>query len=298
MSYLNEDVAGKNGFIKLTQDGEYFVNANGDELRFWAVNGGEIELTDDEYTCFAKFLAKRAVNMIRFHGGIQSTTSDINAVNKQLANKIWRLVAAMKKEGIYVTISPYWSGFAGNIPASWELGDYVCVSGTTPKEYDKLSENSESITDNRGNKIELTKVDVKDKPDYFLHVKSQQKQKKEKSIDEKLTKRLEADLQNIKDKLAKPCTLKKAEKIHEKVGRIKAKLSKVGWLYDIKYTEDKEKGIITNISWERIKERERPKGEYFLRYTKTAVNENDIWQVYNMTRQVEAVFRTLKQTLT
>jgi len=175
--------------------------------------------------------------------------------------------------------------------------DYVCVSRITPKEYDKLSENVESITDNRGNKIELTKIDVKGKPDNFLHVKSEQKQKKEESIDEKLTKRLEAELQEIKDKLPKAGALKKVEKVHEKVGKIKAKLSKIGWLYDIKYTEDKEKGIITDITWERIKERERPKGEYFLRYTKTAVNENDIWQVYNLTREVEAVFRTLKTDL-
>jgi len=112
-----------------------------------------------------------------------------------------------------------------------------------------------------------------------------------------LNKRLESELQDIKDKLVKPRTLKKADKVHEKVGRIKGKLSKVGWLYDIKYTEDKEKGIITDITWKRIKERERPKGEYFLRYTKTAVNENDIWQVYNLTRDVEAVFRTLKTDL-
>jgi hypothetical protein len=175
--------------------------------------------------------------------------------------------------------------------------DYVCVSRTIPKKYNKLSENAESITDNRGNKIELTKIEVKDKPDNFLHVKSVQKQKKEESIDEKLTKRFEAELQEIKDKLSKAGTLKKTEKVHEKVGKIKAKLSKIGWLYEIKYIENKEKGIITDISWKRIKERERPKGEYFLRYTQTAVNENDIWQVYNLTRDVEAVFRTLKTDL-
>jgi len=175
--------------------------------------------------------------------------------------------------------------------------DYVCVSRIMPKEYNKLSENAASITDSRGNKIELTKIEVKDKPDNFLHVKSLQKQKKEESIDKKLTKRLESELQDIKDKLSKPRCLKKTEKVHEKVGKIKYQLSKIGWLYDIKYTEDKEKGIITDISWERIKEREHPKGEYFLRYTKTAVNENAIWQVYNLTRDVESVFRTLKTDL-
>ena len=175
--------------------------------------------------------------------------------------------------------------------------DYVCVSRVTPKEYTKLSDKAETITDNRNHEIQLTKVEVEGKEDNFLHVKSAQKEEKEKSMDEKLTKRLELQLQEIKDKLSKKRTVKKTEKIHEKVGRIKEKLSIVGWLYDIKYTEDKEKGIITDINWERKKEREKPKGEYFLRYTKTATSEDDIWQVYNMTREVESVFRTLKTDL-
>lgn len=175
--------------------------------------------------------------------------------------------------------------------------DYVCVSRTIPKQYDKLTDKATAIKDNRGHKIELTKVSVEGKDDCFLHIKSGQKKKKEESIDKKLTERLEAQLQEIKDKLPKPRTLKKTEKVHEKVGKIKAKLSRVGWLYNIKYTENKEKGIVTDINWERIKEREKPKGEYFLRYTKTAVSENDIWQVYNLTREVEAVFRCLKTDL-
>lgn len=175
--------------------------------------------------------------------------------------------------------------------------DYVCVSRALPKEYTKLSAKAEAISDNRGNKIELTKVSVEDKDDCFLHIKSDQKLKKEASIDHKLTLRLEAQLQEIKDKLPKKGTLKKAEKVHEKVGRIKAKLSKIGWLYDIKYTEDKEKGIVTDINWHRVKERERPKGEYFLRYTNNTISESDIWDVYNMTRDVESVFRCLKSDL-
>lgn len=175
--------------------------------------------------------------------------------------------------------------------------DYVCVSRTVPKDFTKLSAKAESVSDNRGNKIELTKASAEGKDDCFLHIKSDQKLKKEVSIDNKLTLRLEAQLQDIKDKLPKKGTLKKAEKVHEKVGRIKAKLSKIGWLYDIKYTEDKEKGIVTDINWHRIKEREKPKGEYFLRYTNNTISESDIWDVYNMTRDVEAVFRCLKTDL-
>lgn len=175
--------------------------------------------------------------------------------------------------------------------------DYVCVSRAVPKEYSRLTTKAGAISDNRGNTIELTKVSVEGKDDSFLHIKSDQKFKKEASIDYKLTQRLEAQLQDIKDKLPQKGTLKKAEKVHEKVGRIKAKLSRIGWLYDIKYTEDKEKGIVTDITWHRIKERERPKGEYFLRYTNNTISETDIWEVYNLTRDIEAVFRCLKTDL-
>jgi hypothetical protein len=175
--------------------------------------------------------------------------------------------------------------------------DYVCVSRVVPKQYTELSETATAISDNRGNEIKLIKVDVAGKEDNFLKVISAQKVIKEESMDEKLTKRLENQLTEIKEKLSKKGTIKKIEKIHEKVGAIKAKLSRVGWLYDITYVEDSEKGIVTDIKWERKKEREKPKGEYFLRYTKKAIPEGKIWEAYNQTRDVEAVFRCLKTDL-
>lgn len=175
--------------------------------------------------------------------------------------------------------------------------DYVCVSRSVPKDHNKLNAKTGWVTDNRGNKIELTKAIVEGKEDNFLHIKSNQKLKKEESIDHKLTQRLESQLQDIKDKLPQKGTLKKTEKVHEKVGGIKAKLSKIGWLYTIKYTEDKGKGIVTDINWHRAREREKPKGEYFLRYTNDTITETDVWDVYNMTRDVEAVFRCLKTDL-
>ena len=112
-----------------------------------------------------------------------------------------------------------------------------------------------------------------------------------------MTKRLESQLNEIKTKLTKKGTIKKINKVHEKVGAIKAKLSKIGWLYNITYIEDQDKDIVTDIIWERIKEREKPKGEYFLRYTKNAISEDKIWEGYNLTRDIESVFRCLKTDL-
>ena len=175
--------------------------------------------------------------------------------------------------------------------------DYVCVSRSKPKDYHKLTDNATTISDNRGHKIELTKIGVEGKEDYFLHIKSEQKEKKETSMDKKLSDRLVKHLQEIKDKLPKKGTLKKITKIHEKVGGIRAKLARVGYLYDITYTEDKEKGTVTDIQWKRIITKEKPKGEYFLRYTYKAYSENEIWNLYNLSRDVEAVFRCLKTDL-
>ena len=129
LRYLNEATAGDNGFIRLSADGSHFVNDQGN-IRFWATNGGPLvrghdpDLTDNDLAIYARFLAKMGVNMIRFHGEIFSTTQDINEPNKEEADYIWRVVAAMKKEGIYTTISPFWPAHIDNIPESWGLGDY------------------------------------------------------------------------------------------------------------------------------------------------------------------------------
>ena len=175
--------------------------------------------------------------------------------------------------------------------------DYLCVSRSKPKEYKELTEKATTITDNRGNKIALTKVEVEGKSDYFMHIKSDQKYKKEVSMDEKLTNRLIKQLEEIKGKLSKKRALKKIVKVHEKVGGIKAKLARVGYLYDITYTEDTEKGIVTDIQWKRIGKKEKKKGEYFLRYTINLNEEEHIWDLYNLTRDVESVFRCLKTDL-
>ena len=175
--------------------------------------------------------------------------------------------------------------------------DYVCVSRTVPKEYNKLSGEATLLYDNRGNTIEVTKVSVEEKSDMFLHIKSHQKQLKEQSIDDKLTGRFTDSMKYLKEGLSKPRRLKKTIPVHEKVGRIKKQFSKVAKHYNITYTEDAGKGVVTDIQWKLQKIRQRPKGEYFLRYSKENLTERQIWDTYNMTRDVEATFRCLKSDL-
>ncbi|MFC2123607.1 T9SS type A sorting domain-containing protein [Bacteroidota bacterium] len=132
LSYLNENVAGQNGFIQLSEDGDGFVNGNGEEVRFWAIGGGDAAsrdafrpMNDTQLVEFAKFLAKKGVNMIRYHGNIASNTTNLDSVNAAEVDDIWRVVAAMKAEGIYTSISPFWAGHIGTMQGLWGLGDYV-----------------------------------------------------------------------------------------------------------------------------------------------------------------------------
>ena len=124
---LNEKTAGESGFVKTTPDGSDFALGSGKPARFWAVteyiqrqpgDAGAKALAHK-----ARWLAKRGVNMVRFHGQISPKDGDpITKPNRDEIDGCWRLVAAMKKEGIYTTISPYWAfGFGGKLPASWRV---------------------------------------------------------------------------------------------------------------------------------------------------------------------------------
>lgn len=175
--------------------------------------------------------------------------------------------------------------------------DYVCVSRTKPATYSKLTDNATKLADNRGNTIEVTKINIADKDDMFLHIKSHQKQLKEQSMEDKIKARFIESMDSLIDGLSKPRRMKKTIQVHEKVGRIKKQFSKIAHKYSVTYTQDDEKGIVTNITYKEIENKKRPKGEYFLRYTKKLLSDKEIWDAYNLTRDVEAVFRCLKSDL-
>ncbi|HEY0009091.1 MAG TPA: hypothetical protein VGB55_10245, partial [Tepidisphaeraceae bacterium] len=110
---LNEKIAGESGYVRRTADGRDFLLGNGQPVRFWGLNTGVAEQVKDDQQLaeHARFIAKRGVNMVRFHGGLapKEEGSKITDVNEEHIDACWRMVAAMKKEGIYTTISPYWA---------------------------------------------------------------------------------------------------------------------------------------------------------------------------------------------
>ncbi|WP_442507571.1 hypothetical protein SH528x_006500 [Novipirellula sp. SH528] len=124
LSGMNEKPAGAKGRVARSSDGESFVDGGGEPLRFWAVNTS-VQNRDDIAAIreHARWLAKRGVNMVRHHGHLAPQRgAKLDDANTKDIEAAWRLVAAMKEQGIYVTLSPYWAVSVKPDPA-WGLKD-------------------------------------------------------------------------------------------------------------------------------------------------------------------------------
>lgn len=130
---LNEKIAGESGFVTVSKDGD-FLDGAGKPIRFWGINTN-VQDPLAQYSSHpkkdlarhARWLAKRGVNMVRWHGEAYpragangATAADPAKVNEKLLDGLFRLVAAMKAEGIYTTVSPYWAAPV-RIPKEWGI---------------------------------------------------------------------------------------------------------------------------------------------------------------------------------
>jgi hypothetical protein len=129
LRFLNEKEAGETGFLKVAPDGRGFIRGNGQPIRLWAI-GSDVyrKATREEMARHARFLAKVGVNMVRIHTQLApgKKGSRLTDVDEKEIDRIWQFVAALKKEGIYVTISPYWA--TRRDVTEWGLED---CTGTT-----------------------------------------------------------------------------------------------------------------------------------------------------------------------
>lgn len=174
--------------------------------------------------------------------------------------------------------------------------DYLCVTRSTLKDYAVISANNQvAIADKKHRTIELCQVQAKNSTDYFLRVKSQGKQLKERSMNSRFKDLFEEGLQSIQNSLSKKGGVKKLEKVHERIGRLKQKYPSIHRYYQIEITSN-EKNIVTSFTWQLnpITDPDHNSGVYFLRTSILPENETTLWRFYNIIREIENTFRTLK----
>jgi transposase len=151
------------------------------------------------------------------------------------------------------------------------------------------------ICDKNKKPIELRKVIQEKNEDNYLYVKSEAKQKKEESIQNKLSERFEEGLKAIKESIEKKRGIKTIQKVYERIGRLKSKYPRVSNYFIIK--TDYENELVKKISW-TIKEPENDeKGIYFIRTNIKDPSEQTMWNIYNTIREIESTFRCLKTEL-
>lgn len=177
--------------------------------------------------------------------------------------------------------------------------DYVCVSRKRIKDY-PLDENKKvvKLTARGKQKVELSIFQPEGHSDTWMYVQSQTKRNKEQSMSKKLSARFLEDLQNIRDGFNKKGGTKKVEKVWERIGRIKQKHNRVSGRYEITLTQ--KDGKVTDMQWKKkpdpVKD-EKENGVYFIRTSYEKTSEEELWNIYNLIREVESTFRCLKTDL-
>ena len=123
LTYLNTPIKNSDSFISIDKNGDFVKGTK--IIRFWSLNVYAQKQTDFEgLTRHGHWLAKRGINMVRWHGHVATDNikedTKLEDIDKKALDDSFKLVAAMKKNGIYTCLSPYWGSHTKN-KASWEL---------------------------------------------------------------------------------------------------------------------------------------------------------------------------------
>ncbi len=180
-----------------------------------------------------------------------------------------------------------------------EKYDYVCVSRSNLKQYKADTDSRPvQIYDKKKQPIELLNVRIENDTDNYLWVKSEAKALKENSMYNQFAQRFEEGICGIQNGISSKGGTKKTDKVWERIGRLKEKYGSVHQYYEIT-VQDNGKGTATGLVFEKKAEApmEGKAGIYFLRTSLNGKDEQTLWLIYNVLREIEYTFRVLKTDL-
>ena len=148
--------------------------------------------------------------------------------------------------------------------------------------------------------VQLHKVVSTDPDEVRLYCYSEERAHKEQAIVERAAARFEAALTMLNDGLARPRAHKRLGQVWQRIGRLKARHTRVARHYQIEVIPDQTGEKAAAVTWTR-----RPQdgsmathpGVYCLRSSETDWDEEALWRTYTTLTDVEAVFRALKSEL-
>jgi transposase len=125
--------------------------------------------------------------------------------------------------------------------------------------------------------------------------RSEGRMEKDRAIREKHEQRFLADLQKLQARVSTG-RLRVAAKVHEAIGRLKERYSRVGRYYNITY--DAATQALTWTPHEDKKTKAaRLDGGYLLKTDRQNLSDEEVWRLYILLTRVEDAFRTMKSPL-
>ena len=175
---------------------------------------------------------------------------------------------------------------------------YLVVSRERHRQFD--ADAAVAIQTQSNQTVHLHKVVSTDPGEVRLYCYSEERAHKERAIVERAAARFEAALTTLNEGLARPRAHKRLGQVWQRIGRLRAKHTRVAKHYQIEVTPDQTGEKAAAVTWTR-----RPQdgsmathpGVYCLRSSETDWDEDALWRTYTTLTDVEAVFRALKSEL-
>ena len=215
---------------------------------------------------------------------------------KTLAEMVGKLTATDSSHTPTVVLD---AGIATEENIAWLVDNgyrYIVVSRRRHRQFDE--DRAVWIKNDGEQRIRAQRIDNPTTGEVELYCHSSQREKKEKGIQELFAKRFEGTLEKLAAGLHKKGTVKRYDKVMERIGRLKQRYARAARYYDITVDQDPNTGKASAIHCKRNQTIDDTlPGVYCLRTNHDEWNEATLWHTYTMLTDLEAVFRSLKSEL-
>ena len=189
-------------------------------------------------------------------------------------------------------------GIEKNLVALREAGfHYICVGRGKPLEEADDTDEGMVLIKARAENVVRGKL-VKGQGEWILRCESSQRRVKEQAMKERFRQRFEEGLTEIRASLGKKRGTKSYEKVLERLGRLKERSHGIHRYYEITLIHDQR--TVSELRWNYSRATEadeRYAGRYYIRTSRTDLDEKSLWQLYVTLGGIEDSFRSLKGEL-
>ncbi|MDZ4202002.1 MAG: IS1634 family transposase [Gallionella sp.] len=161
-------------------------------------------------------------------------------------------------------------------------------------------EGETTLTTAGGDTLKVMKVLDAAAGEVRLYCHSPGREKKELGITQRFCEAFEAGLTKLKEGLAKPRGEKRADRLWDRIGKLKERCHGVGRHYEITLDTDAEGHKAKELKWVKTPVAGTmltDPGVYCLRSSEVDWDEEKLWRTYTMLTDLEGVFRSLKSEL-